>query len=629
MALTPVQSDFTIVPVSERGAFNSKDYNTTLETMAATLTSIAQQWNAYLQPLLGSLPTGGFAVPAESRTTDINPFINGLDGTQLYLDSSALSSSDEGRYYSTDLARPLTVKEVTEALYLKISDEIASIDAILSQIDTATGLTAAQKERIGDNIFDTTLTSLSGSLDYNVALLLDRVNQLAADVWNAGGDVGDSNTYTWSGGSVQTKAAGDTIVDRLDQIEVDIVGLVTAPVSQTQVANTGYDSSINDSYTGSPTNLIGDLNRLRNRVKTLAGTASWTTDATDPVTASAGSLSTHINYLGSGTADADNPHGLDVADLDDTTGVFTDIDTSFSIIDNALSSLAAAVGLAWDPSSLLFSLYTFGGVYLSGAMTVIAALEALDTALDGVADDVASGAVAITDLQNDVSSLQSAGATLTATSANHESRLDELEAEVSDRLVNCTTVEAPNGVRTQFTVAYQAAEAIPLPDEYGFPANALASFEVGVQILDRRPPSFTHEDITTEITGRLPAYPGEFLVIYDATVAAAISGTSVGEVYFFTSATTITDAGYFIFTTPLLTNFELNSAEVHLTLPASYAGTTYPMGMTLEPFVHFEEIPDQADQSTCTGIDFWHLSDSYSIILPANTNILIHCRADV
>ena len=97
-----------------RGPTSSADYNATLQEVINSLAQVSLTWNEDIQPLLDSLPGGGTTIIREDRLDAPNPFINGLDGSQVYLDCTSTVLTDDGKYFSESLNRPLTIKESIE-----------------------------------------------------------------------------------------------------------------------------------------------------------------------------------------------------------------------------------------------------------------------------------------------------------------------------------------------------------------------------------------------------------------------------------------------------------------------------------------------------------------------------------
>lgn len=95
------------------------------------INEIAVQWNTKLQPLVDSLPGGQTRIPISRRTTAINPFDNGLDGSQLFTDATATRTSNAGRLFNLVEARPKSIKETILDVSMELQSEINRIEAIL------------------------------------------------------------------------------------------------------------------------------------------------------------------------------------------------------------------------------------------------------------------------------------------------------------------------------------------------------------------------------------------------------------------------------------------------------------------------------------------------------------------
>jgi hypothetical protein len=97
------------------GEINSDDFNDLMEELAVDLTNILAALNNTVQPLIDSLPNGGRTITADDRNTSLDPITNGLDGSQLYLDMTAVSD-DGPLFYNSTALRPNTIKEALSYL---------------------------------------------------------------------------------------------------------------------------------------------------------------------------------------------------------------------------------------------------------------------------------------------------------------------------------------------------------------------------------------------------------------------------------------------------------------------------------------------------------------------------------
>lgn len=165
-----------------RGPTSSADYNATLQETINSLAQIALTWNEDVQPLLDSLPGGATTIIREDRLDAPNPFVNGLDGSQVFLDLTSTPLTDDGKYYSSPLNRPLTIKESIENVQNQLNTSVQSILVKIAQVSENTGITARQKQSIGSRIFDPETTSSPTSLDGKVQTLERNLDQVGLDL---------------------------------------------------------------------------------------------------------------------------------------------------------------------------------------------------------------------------------------------------------------------------------------------------------------------------------------------------------------------------------------------------------------------------------------------------------------
>jgi len=170
---------------AERGPTSSKDYNSSQKETINCLITLANAWNSQLYPLISSLPGGSIFIPLDERTDEINPFINGFDGSQIFTDATATYVVDEGYYYQSDFGRPLTIKETFNKVNDTIFDLSNTLNGRISQVESNVALTYNQKQLIGIRIFAPSETSSPASLDGRCTLLELNEDQLALDIYGA------------------------------------------------------------------------------------------------------------------------------------------------------------------------------------------------------------------------------------------------------------------------------------------------------------------------------------------------------------------------------------------------------------------------------------------------------------
>lgn len=182
MGINKIDVGITERIAPNKGPTSSADYNATMEEIINSLAQISIAWNTQLQPLLDTLPSGSTGINKDERTETPNPFINGLDGSQLYTDLTSTTVSDNGRFYNTTDKRPLTLKETFNKIQDQLNQNIQELDIKIAQINRDNGLTPRQKQAIGSRIFNPGTDSSSTSLDGMVDRHARDIDQIALDI---------------------------------------------------------------------------------------------------------------------------------------------------------------------------------------------------------------------------------------------------------------------------------------------------------------------------------------------------------------------------------------------------------------------------------------------------------------
>lgn len=370
--------------VPYRGPRTSDSWNDTIDEIASDLAAITSEWNNKLHPLLASIPDG---------TDDVNvdAFLNGLDGKQLYTDQNATDTSDNGELWSTAYSRPLTIKETIDSMKDEIESNYNDLATLVS--DTAGILTHDQKRAIGLEIFDEDYTFTGISLLTRSQTNEYNVSQIAKDLYGTSSVLdGDGISHFGVGG------AGASVNDALTAIlamhggtwstDVSLVHSivnadvnVSADIVQTKLYKS--DAGASDTFTigEDPVNLLGDLNMIRTVIKLLKGTSGWTVTPDEPYVGAPVTLNGHVNNTGNPSYASDsNPHGLDFEDLGG----------------NALSNIRTVLGIDASDTMPPYEDFPPEGTaltYILSTDSVTAALAKLDESL--AAASASSGAHAI------------------------------------------------------------------------------------------------------------------------------------------------------------------------------------------------------------------------------------------
>lgn len=210
------------------GPTSSADYNATQQEVINSFAQIANSWNNSLQPLLDTLPSGSTTIIREDRTSDPNPYINGFDGSQIYMDCTSTEITDDGKYFDTVNNRPITIKESFEDLSATLSRSLQDISVQIAQVSQNTGVTPRQKQAIGSRIFDSEQVSSPGSLDGITQTLIRYTNQLQLDLAGSSSYLNGSGVQTLNFpifsqiSAIQAAHSYNAIFNTLDHSNLDI-----------------------------------------------------------------------------------------------------------------------------------------------------------------------------------------------------------------------------------------------------------------------------------------------------------------------------------------------------------------------------------------------------------------------
>jgi hypothetical protein len=182
MGLQKIDVGITERIAPNKGPTSSADYNASMEEIINSLAQISIAWNTQLQPLLDTLPGGSTGINKDQRSEVPNPFLNGLDGSQLFTDLTSSSVLDNGRFYDGLLKRPLTLKETFNKIQDQLNQSIQDLDIKIAQVNKNNGLTPRQKQAIGSRIFDPGTESSPSSLDGLSDLHSRQIDQMALDI---------------------------------------------------------------------------------------------------------------------------------------------------------------------------------------------------------------------------------------------------------------------------------------------------------------------------------------------------------------------------------------------------------------------------------------------------------------
>ena len=97
--------------------------------------TIKTQWNDSIYPLLASLPGQRIRRDRAVRSSGIDPFVNGFDGSQLYMDQASRPNELGGLLHNG--TRPKTIKEVVVETYQSSIARVGRVEDLLNQVNIA------------------------------------------------------------------------------------------------------------------------------------------------------------------------------------------------------------------------------------------------------------------------------------------------------------------------------------------------------------------------------------------------------------------------------------------------------------------------------------------------------------
>lgn len=299
--------NFTRRRLPKYGPVDANVWNASVDELSADIDKLNNEWNK-LVILTNGLPNG-------SKDTSVDAFLNSIDGKNLWVDTDVTSSSNNTTYYNSNSARPSTIKESLDNIYTSINTAIVQLQEEIAANSVA--LTDTQKSSIGANIFDSTQTSSSLSLDGKSENNRLNTIQLAKDIY-------DDSYYKLDndGASNLSYSLRDMISELLDLHSGSwgsnpaVINHTSAVVPvPTQIA-IGNSSSYDDSFTAVPGTLEDDLNQLRAQINLLRGTFGYTNLNSELYVGGPDSLEDLLSSTsGTGVKTPTNPWGYDISDF--------------------------------------------------------------------------------------------------------------------------------------------------------------------------------------------------------------------------------------------------------------------------------------------------------------------------
>ena len=371
------QSGGTLYPyrTATRGQISASELNSSIDSISTNINQQWRLWSIYIRPILDSLPSGirdqrwrtGVGLPEK-----IDALRYGIQGTTLFVFNDATSTNAYGRYWDSTSERPITIAEAFEDVWEAISD--------IETVSTSSGTydDTALWYAVGNRYQSSSLASASSSLDARTSVLESSIAQLSNDIYGASAGYGP---YNFGVPLVYSLAENIDALLKLHNVtsgwQADPSGANHTGLgggATTELAYTAIKPSPSEALSqnrlGTNETLYNDMLRARYEIAQIKGTTYFYEDPTDPVTSSSlsGGLKTHMDYAGSGSQTASNPHAITTAE--------TGANTYFGYV-------AAFIGMG-DYTTNETPTYSSTN-YVSDATSLETAIGALDAAIASVA----------------------------------------------------------------------------------------------------------------------------------------------------------------------------------------------------------------------------------------------------
>jgi len=131
---------FIVRRATKRGPTSSLKWNDSFEEISNDFTSLYNEWNNYLYPLLLTVPDG-------TDDTSVDAFTNGLDGDNLYANADATAISNP-TYYDSINARPYTIFEQLQELYTYVDGINATLSGSIAGVAFSAASISVQTDTV-------------------------------------------------------------------------------------------------------------------------------------------------------------------------------------------------------------------------------------------------------------------------------------------------------------------------------------------------------------------------------------------------------------------------------------------------------------------------------------------------
>lgn len=145
----------------KNGPFSSDAWNDSMKELATDLANLTKEWNDKVVPMTAALPYG-------EKDTNIDALKYGIDGENVWVNSEALSTDTDNRFYNLAADRPYTIAEALRNIYT-YADGLASLGPRTADLDmggynmtNAAGIQASRDIEVTDSSYGLVLRSSTG-----------------------------------------------------------------------------------------------------------------------------------------------------------------------------------------------------------------------------------------------------------------------------------------------------------------------------------------------------------------------------------------------------------------------------------------------------------------------------------
>jgi len=299
---------------ASRGQLSASELKSSVDSASTNINHLWSLWSSYVRPVIDSLPAGSKDQrwrPGTGLPDKIDALGYGIQGTTLFVSNDSTADTASGRYWDSTDERPKTITEAMEDLWTAVN----ALD-VTSDTSTAAAVLEPLWAAIGHRMKDSSLTSLSSSLDARTGQIETNMTQLDADIYGGIGAWTFGTPLTYSIAlNLDALLKVHTVPGGWQNNPSGIGHAAVAPAAHTHPTTqigTLPGVALSQARVAPYASLWDDILRVRWEITRTRGSANWQSDIQSSwqVGAEYTSLASHIAFAGSGFAGMTNPHGI-------------------------------------------------------------------------------------------------------------------------------------------------------------------------------------------------------------------------------------------------------------------------------------------------------------------------------